>query len=57
MSKELVTIHDYVDCGLAMLHRMFNKREKKLQDDSCAILFSGETASADETMQLKGVLI
>ncbi len=27
-SKELVTIHDYVDCSLPMLQRMFNKREK-----------------------------
>ena len=26
--KERVTIHDYVDCSLPMLHRMFKKREK-----------------------------
>jgi superfamily II DNA or RNA helicase len=26
--KERVTIHDYVDCSLPMLQRMFNKREK-----------------------------
>ncbi|WP_425049224.1 DEAD/DEAH box helicase [Pseudomaricurvus alcaniphilus] len=26
--KTRVRIHDYVDCGLAMLQRMFNKREK-----------------------------
>ncbi len=26
--KEQVTIHDYVDCALPMLQRMFNKREK-----------------------------
>lgn len=26
--KERVTIHDYVDCGLPMLDRMFKKREK-----------------------------
>ena len=27
-SKERVTIHDYVDCSVPMLQRMFNKREK-----------------------------
>ncbi len=26
--KDCVTIHDYVDCSLPMLQRMFNKREK-----------------------------
>jgi len=26
--KERVTIHDYVDCSLPMLQRMFKKREK-----------------------------
>ena len=30
--KTQVTIHDYVDCGLPMLQRMFNKREKSYPD-------------------------
>jgi len=28
VGKECVTIHDYVDCPLPMLQRMFHKRQK-----------------------------
>jgi superfamily II DNA or RNA helicase len=41
--KELVTIHDYVDCSLPMLQRMFNKREKSYKAMGYQISF-GETS-------------
>ena len=45
--KTQVTIHDYVDCGLPMLQRMFNKRKKSYKSMGYTILFSGESASTD----------
>jgi superfamily II DNA or RNA helicase len=41
--KERVTIHDYVDCSLPMLQRMFNKREKSYKAMGYQISF-GETS-------------
>jgi len=55
--KTQVTIHDYVDCGLPMLQRMFNKREKSYKTMGYTILFSGESASSDEAKQLEAVLV
>ena len=55
--KTLVTIHDYVDCGLPMLQRMFNKREKSYKTMGYTILFSGESASSDNAKQLEVVLV
>jgi superfamily II DNA or RNA helicase len=55
--KTQVTIHDYVDCGLPMLQRMFNKREKSYKAMSYALLFSGESASTDKAKQLEAVLV
>ena len=55
--KTQVTIHDYVDCGLPMLQRMFNKREKSYKTMGYTILFSGESASPDEAKQLEAVLV
>jgi superfamily II DNA or RNA helicase len=55
--KTQVTIHDYVDCGLPMLQRMFNKREKSYKTMGYAILLSGESASSDEAKQLEAVLV
>jgi len=54
--KTQVTIHDYVDCGLPMLQRMFNKREKSYKAMSYTILFSGESASTDKAKQFEAVL-
>ena len=45
--KTQVTIHDYVDCGLPMLQRMFNKREKSYKAMGYTILFSGKLACID----------
>ena len=54
--KTQVTIHDYVDCGLPMLQRMFNKREKSYKAMGYTILFSGESASTDKAKQLEAAL-
>ena len=55
--KTQVTIHDYVDCGLPMLQRMFNKREKSYKSMGYTILFSGESASSDGAKQLDAMLV
>ena len=55
--KTQVTIHDYVDCGLPMIQRMFNKREKSYKTMGYTILFSGESANPDEAKQLEAVLV
>ena len=44
--KELVTIHDYVDCSLPMLQRMFNKREKSYRAMGYNIEFVDSEAPA-----------
>ena len=54
--KTQVTIHDYVDCVLPMLQRMFNKREKSYKTMGYTILFSGESASTDKTKQFEAAL-
>lgn len=38
--KTQVTIHDYVDCALPMLQRMFKKREKSYKAMGYAINFA-----------------
>ena len=55
--KTQVTIHDYVDCGLPMLQRMFNKREKSYKSMGYTILFSGESASTDGAKQFDAMLV
>jgi superfamily II DNA or RNA helicase len=55
--KTQVTIHDYVDCGLPMLQRMFNKREKSYKTMGYTILFTGESASTDKATQFEAVLV
>lgn len=45
--KTQVTIHDYVDCGLPMLQRMFNKREKSYKTMGYTLQFSNEQRSTD----------
>ena len=55
--KTQVTIHDYVDCGLPMLRRMFNKREKSYKAMGYTIVFSGESVSTDKAKQLEAVLV
>jgi superfamily II DNA or RNA helicase len=45
--KERVTIHDYVDCTLPMLQRMFNKREKSYTAMGYKIEFA-DSASPDD---------
>lgn len=41
--KTCVTIHDYVDCSLPMLQRMFKKREKSYKAVGYEISFNDET--------------
>jgi len=48
--KTQVTIHDYVDCGLPMLQRMFNKREKSYKSMGYTIRFLNDQDSADEAV-------
>ncbi|MEJ2177217.1 MAG: DEAD/DEAH box helicase family protein [Gammaproteobacteria bacterium] len=55
--KTQVTIHDYVDCGLPMLQRMFNKREKSYKSMGYTILFSGESDSSNGTKQFDAMLV
>ena len=55
--KIRVTVHDYVDCGLPMLQRMFNKREKSYKAMGYTALFSGESASTDKAKQFEAVLV
>lgn len=55
--KTQVTIHDYVDCGLPMLQRMFNKREKSYKSMGYTILFSGESDSSNDTKQFDAMLV
>ncbi|BCE01679.1 TOTE conflict system archaeo-eukaryotic primase domain-containing protein [Marinicellulosiphila megalodicopiae] len=40
--KESVTIHDYVDCHLPMLDRMFKKREKSYKTMGYAVIFEDD---------------
>ena len=55
--KTQVTIHDYVDCALPMLQRMFNKREKSYKTMGYTILFTSESASTDKAKQFEAVLV
>ena len=47
--KEHVTIHDYVDCSLPMLQRMFNKREKSYKAMGYQIDYAAQTQNVDLT--------
>lgn len=55
--KTQVTIHDYVDCGLPMLQRMLNKREKSYKTMGYTIHFTGESTSFHVAQQNDAVLI
>ncbi len=46
--KERVTIHDYVDCSLPMLQRMFNKREKSYKAMGYQIEFDDQASAGDK---------
>ncbi len=46
--KECVTIHDYVDCTLPMLQRMFNKREKSYKAMGYQIAFNEKPSGEDQ---------
>lgn len=55
--KTQVTIHDYVDCGLSMLQRMFNKREKSYKSMGYTVLFSGESDNSNGIRQFDAMLM
>lgn len=55
--KVRVTIHDYIDCGLPMLQRMFNKREKSYKTMGYTIQFAGESTSLHVAKQFEAVLV
>ncbi len=55
--KTQVVIHDYVDDGLPMLQRMFNKREKSYKAMCYTILFTDESNSTEKAKQLETVLV
>jgi superfamily II DNA or RNA helicase len=55
--KERVTIYDYVDCGLPMLQRMFNKRERSYKTMGYTIQFAGESTSLHVAKQIEAVLV
>jgi len=46
--KERVTIHDYVDCSLPMLQRMFNKRKKSYKAMGYQITYADQPSEGDE---------
>jgi len=46
--KERVTIHDYVDCSLPMLQRMFKKREKSYKTMGYQIEFNEQASERDQ---------
>ncbi|WP_445946340.1 TOTE conflict system archaeo-eukaryotic primase domain-containing protein [Shewanella sp.] len=45
--KKRVTIHDYVDCSLPMLHRMFKKREKSYKAMGYKTVFADSASPHD----------
>ena len=51
--KETVTIHDYVDCALPMLQRMFNKREKGYKAMGYQISFTDEEPLKDNQLPME----
>lgn len=55
--KTRVRIHDYVDCGLPMLQRMFNKREKSYKAMGYTLLSPEESASMDEKKRQESLLM
>lgn len=46
--KKLVTIHDYVDCSLPMLQRMFKKRDKSYKAMGYKIEFADSASQGDK---------
>lgn len=53
--KTQVTIHDYVDCGLPMLQRMFKKREKSYKTMGYTIHFTSESTRLHVAEQIDAV--
>jgi superfamily II DNA or RNA helicase len=46
--KDRVTIHDYVDCSLPMLQRMFRKREKSYKAMGYQFTFNEKSSEVDQ---------
>lgn len=55
--KVRVTIHDYIDCSLPMLQRMFDKREKSYKTMGYTIQIAGESTSLHVAKQIEAVLV
>lgn len=55
--KTRVRIHDYVDCGLPMLQRMFNKREKSYKAMGYTLLSPEESANLNEAERQETLLM
>ena len=55
--KTRVRIHDYVDCGLPMLQRMFNKRENSYKAMGYTLLSPEELANLDKAGRQEILLI
>lgn len=54
--KTQVTIHDYVDCALPMLQRMFKKREKSYKAMGYTLQYVGNDNDNLTTLQLEANL-
>lgn len=52
--KDRVTIHDYVDCSLPMLQRMFNKREKSYKAMGYKIEYVNQPLNGEATIGDQG---
>ncbi len=51
--KTQVTIHDYVDCALPMLQRMFKKREKSYKAMGYALEYIDDNSNKQPTLKLE----
>ena len=53
--KTQVTIHDYVDCALPMLQRMFKKREKSYKAMGYALEYIDDNSNKQPSLKLENV--
>ena len=51
--KTQVTIHDYVDCALPMLQRMFKKREKSYKAMGYALEYIDDNSNKQPSLKLE----
>lgn len=55
--KTQVTIHDYIDCSLPMLQRMFNKRDESYKTMGVTTHYARESTGFHAEKQIQPVLV